>query len=141
MEKYNHYLTAGGDYPLFKVTQKAEELQKKGIKLFNLTLGDPTLETFQPLVLRTIEELKKSKISQYPSAIGCLEYRKTVANWARRHHQIELDPETEIISANGTKEAIFNLALVFDWSFKETTTSYRRRDSDLYSNGCFRIME
>lgn len=120
MIQYHPYLREGGDYSLFKANQRAEELQKQGLSPINLTLGDPTLETYAPVITQTIASLQKSKISQYPSAQGSLHYRKAVADWAKRNHSIDLDPQTEILSANGTKEAIFHFAMLFDWSQNQT---------------------
>ena len=52
-------------------------------------------------------------MSTYPSAEGLPELRQAIAGWARRRFGAALDPDTEIIPTQGSKEAIFNLAQVF----------------------------
>ena len=50
-------------------------------------------------------------VSQYPSVIGQRRLREAVAGWASRRLDVTLDPETQVIPAAGSKEAIFHLPL------------------------------
>jgi LL-diaminopimelate aminotransferase len=47
--------------------------------------------------------------SGYPSYIGTLDYRETIAKWTKQRFNVSLDPATEIASTIGAKEAVFNL--------------------------------
>ena len=49
--------------------------------------------------------------SKYPSTIGGLELRGAIANWLMRRYDLtSVDPATQVLTANGTREALFAIA-------------------------------
>ncbi|MDX8402527.1 MAG: aminotransferase class I/II-fold pyridoxal phosphate-dependent enzyme [Mariprofundaceae bacterium] len=49
--------------------------------------------------------------SRYPPTRGCRFLREAIAEWlARRYNLPRLDPDTQVLSANGTREALFAVA-------------------------------
>jgi len=49
--------------------------------------------------------------SKYPSTVGSMELRTAIARWlARRFNLKHVDPATQVLSANGTREALFAVA-------------------------------
>ena len=114
--KLNPYLTAKREYLLFIYAKKAEELRAQGVEVINLTIGDPLDNTFPKVREATIKALEGMENSRYPKSAGEADYLKAVADWAKRNHNLDLDPTTEILSCNGSKEAIFHAAMLFDWS-------------------------
>ncbi|MBN4073322.1 aminotransferase class I/II-fold pyridoxal phosphate-dependent enzyme [Mariprofundus ferrooxydans] len=49
--------------------------------------------------------------SKYPSTIGGLPLRQTIAHWLERRFDLQhVDPVTQVLSANGTREALFAIA-------------------------------
>jgi LL-diaminopimelate aminotransferase len=76
-------------------------------------VGDPALPT--PEIIRNAckESIEKRKSSGYPSYIGEIEFRETVSWWSKNRFGIDLNPETEIMSTIGSKEAIFNFPETF----------------------------
>ncbi|NQZ59041.1 MAG: aminotransferase class I/II-fold pyridoxal phosphate-dependent enzyme [Lentisphaeraceae bacterium] len=114
--KLNLYLRQKKEYPLFVYAQKAEELKAQGVKVINLTIGDPLDDTYDAVRQATIKSLQDSTNSRYPKSRGEADYLISVANWASRNHNLDLDPTTEILSCNGSKEAIFHVTMLFDWS-------------------------
>ncbi len=48
----------------------------------------------------------------YPPTEGILELREAAANWLARRFNVECDPETEVITCLGAKEAIFHLPMI-----------------------------
>jgi len=101
-------VNAIGSYAFADVDKIVTRLKSEGIQPIDFGVGDPTLPT--PEIIRNAckEGLEKRKSSGYPSYIGGLEYRKTIAKWSENRFGIDLDPETEIMSTIGSKEAIFN---------------------------------
>lgn len=81
------------------------------MELFDFGTGDP-LEPTPPFIR---EALRGSvpEVSQYPGVAGLKELRLAFCGWAARRHGVELDPESEVLPANGSKEAIFHAPLAF----------------------------
>ncbi len=107
----NPVLERQGAYPLLRLDERREELKKKGVRLFDFGAGDPR----EPTDGKIRQALSSSvpKVSQYPTASGKRELRGAFAGWMRRRHDVSLDPETEILPASGSKEAIFHAPLAF----------------------------
>jgi len=46
--------------------------------------------------------------SKYPSTVGGPELRQTISTWLKRRYALDhIDPMTQVLSANGTREALF----------------------------------
>jgi LL-diaminopimelate aminotransferase len=102
-----------GSYAFADVDNIVEQLKKEGIEPIDFGVGDPTLPTPEIVRKACREGVEKRKSSGYPSYIGSPEFRITVSDWSRRRFKIDLDPETEIMSTIGSKEAIFNFPETF----------------------------
>ena len=51
------------------------------------------------------------KLSNYPATRGIETLRQTIADWlVRRFQLLQLDPETQVLPVNGTREALFAFA-------------------------------
>ena len=102
-----------GSYAFAEVDKIVEKLIKKGIKPLDFGVGDP--QTATPALIR--EACKKAidnrKTSGYPTYTGSQEYRETVSRWMKKRFNIHLDPNTEITSSLGGKEAVFNFHFGF----------------------------
>jgi len=106
-------VNAIGSYAFADVDNIVKHLKKEGIEPIDFGVGDPTLPT--PKLIRDAckEGIEKRKSSGYPSYIGEPEFRETIAWWSNKRFNIKLDPETEIMSTIGAKEAIFNFPETF----------------------------
>ena len=106
-------VNAIGRYAFADVDNIVMELKKEGIEPIDFGVGDPALPT--PDLIRNAckEGIEKRKSSGYPSYIGDAEFRKKVAWWSRKRFGIDLNPESEIMSTIGSKEAIFNFPETF----------------------------
>jgi len=52
-----------------------------------------------------------SGFSKYPSTVGSLELRQAIADWLQRRYGLQhVDAVTQVLSANGTREALFAIA-------------------------------
>jgi LL-diaminopimelate aminotransferase len=117
MKKFSHSLSRRirtlSDYPFAVLERRVAELRSKGIRVIDLGVGSPTAET--PTVIR--RALKKSvdqrKNEGYPTYEGHRAFREGAANWLKKRFGVSLDPQTEITSCIGTKEAIFHLPEAF----------------------------
>lgn len=113
---FNPYLLESKTYFVSALQARLKELQAQGKEVISLIMGDPLEPTYPPVREAVIRALENYRVAQYPKTEGDISFRQAVADWAKRYYGADLDPETQIISCNGSKEAIFHLPLLFDWS-------------------------
>ncbi len=106
-------VNAIGSYAFADVDNIVEQLKKEGIEPIDFGVGDPSLPTPELIRNACKDGIDRRKSSGYPSYIGVSEYRETVAWWSKKRFKINLDPESEIMSTIGSKEAIFNFPETF----------------------------
>lgn len=83
-----------------------------------LSIGEPKHPS-PPFVLRTLAD-NLDKAAVYPTTLGIAELRQGIADWLQRRFQLaRIDPATQIIPVNGTREALFSF-----------TQAMVRRDSE-----------
>src|SRR5215203_845244 len=102
----NPILAQQGSYPLLRLDERRQELEEKGAELFDFGTGDPR----EPTEVRIRQALIDGvpKVSRYPSTAGKQGLREAFCGFMRRRHGVELDPDTEVLPAAGSKEAIFH---------------------------------
>ncbi|GAB7022836.1 LL-diaminopimelate aminotransferase [Salidesulfovibrio brasiliensis] len=99
---------------LFAAIDKAKaEVAAQGIDIISLGIGDPDLPTPDFIIDALHEGAKKPVNHQYPSYVGMLEYRTAVADWYKERFNVELDPQSEVVSLIGSKEGIAHFPLAY----------------------------
>tara|TARA_R110000824_G_scaffold118960_14_gene271892 strand:+ start:9322 stop:10569 length:1248 start_codon:yes stop_codon:yes gene_type:complete len=89
-----------------------------GMSPLIMSLGEPQ-HVFPDFVTQTIVK-HASEFGKYPPIIGTSDFRASVAGWLGRRYDLAdaigsgkpLDPDHQILPVNGTREALFNAALV-----------------------------
>ena len=107
----NPVLENQGVYPLLRLDERRKELEEGGSETFDFGTGDPR-EPTDPLIREALRE-GVPESSRYPTTSGKRELREAFAGWMERRHGVPLDPETEVLPATGSKEAIFHAPLAF----------------------------
>lgn len=79
-----------------------------GLKEIKLSIGEPQHATPAFIMEALAGSLKG--LASYPTTLGIPALRQAIAAWARRRYDLELDPETEILPVNGSREALFSFA-------------------------------
>ena len=102
-------LTGGPDYPFVALEKRRAELAPHGVRTINFGMGDPRERT--PEFIRDALRKAVPEMSSYPSTFGQAELRGACARWLKRRFAVEVDPERHVLPANGTKEAVFSMAL------------------------------
>lgn len=75
----------------------------------NLSIGEPKHTT--PSIIQESLSNHLAGLANYPTTIGSIDLRTAIANWVSRRYGIpEIDPNTEVIPVNGSREALFALA-------------------------------
>ena len=107
----NPVLAGQGAYPLLRLDERRQELRERGAELFDFGTGDPREPTY-PAIGQALAD-GVPEVSQYPSTTGKRELREAFCGWMVRRHSVDLDPDTEVLPATGSKEAIFHVPLAF----------------------------
>ncbi len=107
----NPVLTKLPAYPLARMDERRRELEEKGVTLFDFGTGDPREPTDEKIRQALTDGIPE--VSRYPSVTGTKELREAFVGFMHRRHRVELDPETEVLPAAGSKEAIFHAPLAF----------------------------
>ena len=107
----NPILAEQGAYPLLRLDERRQELEGKGLDLFDFGTGDPREPTDEKIRRALIAGVPE--VSRYPSTSGKHGLREAFCGWMERRHGVTLDPESEVLPATGSKEAIFHAPLAF----------------------------
>ena len=76
---------------------------------FAMTIGEPK-HPLPELIARTVSEYAH-EFALYPPNEGSPELRAAIAGWLGRRYGLRVDPDTQLIALNGTREGLFNAAL------------------------------
>lgn len=97
---------------LFKdIDEKKELVRARGVDIIDLGVGDPDLPTPQFIVNRMKEAVQDPKTHRYPLYSGLSGFREAVARWYKRRFNVDLDPESEVLTLIGCKEGLAHLPL------------------------------
>jgi succinyldiaminopimelate transaminase len=101
--------TAPAAYFTLALDQAKEDLARRGVPIFDFGVGDPT-EPTPPFIRQALIDAL-DPVSQYPTVVGQRALRQAIAGWAKRRLGVTLDPQSQVLPASGSKEAIFHLPL------------------------------
>jgi LL-diaminopimelate aminotransferase len=96
-------------YFTLALDQAKEDLAKRGVPIYDFGVGDPN-EPTPPFIRQALIDAL-DPVSQYPTVVGQRRLRQAIAGWAQRRLDVTLDPDTQVLPASGSKEAIFHLPL------------------------------
>jgi alanine-synthesizing transaminase len=83
----------------------------RGEDIVDLSMGNPDQDTPQHIVDKLVETVQKEGTHRYSQSKGIPRLRKAMANWYKNRYDVELDPDTEVITTIGSKEGLAHLAL------------------------------
>ncbi len=98
-------------YVFAVVNQLKMEARRRGEDIIDLGMGNPDLPTPEPIVEKLVEAARNPRNHRYSMSKGIPNLRLEMANWYSRRFNVELDPESEIISTIGAKEGFSHLVL------------------------------
>jgi len=102
-----------GNYAFDEVNKIVAKLKEEGVTPIDFGVGDPSSPAPEFVRNAVKEALDTYASSGYPSYIGQLKYRQTISKWMNERFGITMDPNTEICSTVGSKEAVFNFPQAF----------------------------
>lgn len=80
-----------------------------GGDVVHMTIGEPKHE-FPAWVTETIVE-HAAEFNSYPANDGTPALRGAIAGWIARRYGVDVDPDSQIMALNGTREGLYNAAM------------------------------
>ncbi|MEO5687887.1 MAG: aminotransferase class I/II-fold pyridoxal phosphate-dependent enzyme, partial [Burkholderiaceae bacterium] len=74
----------------------------------SLGLGEPRHPT--PQLIKDAITGHLGGLASYPSTLGEVGLREAMAAWVRERYGVALDPSTQLLPVNGSREALFSFA-------------------------------
>ena len=97
-----------GTYAFAAIDAKVQELRQGGHQPVDFGVGDPTTPIPQLIREAIARGVERWKSAGYPPYVGGPEFRNAVTSWSKGRFGIDLDPDREVCSSIGSKEAIFH---------------------------------
>lgn len=116
--KLNPNLNRLQPYPFQKLHKLFEGITpNRDFAPINLHIGEPKHATPDFICQALTDNL--AGLAHYPTTLGARSLRASIATWLMRRYRLPvINPETEIIPVNGSREALFSVAqAVIDSSF------------------------
>jgi len=102
-----------GEYYFSQKLREIEGLNAQGRNVINLGIGSPDLPP-HPEVIKVLQEASaRPDTHAYQSYKGAPALRKAMSDWYRRHYNVELNPDTEILPLIGSKEGIMHICMTY----------------------------
>ena len=104
----NPLLTRLQPYPFERLKQLfAPITPNPALRPISLGIGEPRHAT--PKLITDALTAHQSGLSSYPATAGEPAFRAAAAGWLQRRYGIEVNPSTQVLPVNGTREALFAL--------------------------------
>lgn len=98
-------------YLFAEIDQMKLEARRRGEDIIDLGMGNPDLPTPRHIVEKLIEAAQNPRNHRYSASRGIYKLRLEIANWYRKHYDVEIDPDREAIVTIGSKEGLSHLVL------------------------------
>ncbi len=100
-------------YLFAEIDKMINNAKAEGMDVINFGIGDPDQPTPENVVNKMKEAVQDPTTHSYPSYEGLVEFRTAVSRRYKKRFDVELDPETEVVSLIGSKEGIAHLPLCY----------------------------
>ena len=96
-------------YPFERLRQLHASVRPNlAYKSISLGIGEPRHAT--PQLIKDALVASLAGLASYPSTLGEPGLRQSMSNWQGRRYGISVDPASQILPVNGSREALFSLA-------------------------------
>jgi N-succinyldiaminopimelate aminotransferase len=96
-------------YPFERLRALTREIvPNPALRPIGLGIGEPRHAT--PALIKDALTTNLAGLASYPATAGEPALREAIAGWVGRRYGVTLDPATEVLPVNGTREALFALA-------------------------------
>lgn len=98
-------------YILSEVVAQMNQQRQQGHDVINLGMGNPDLPTPDFIVDKLVEAARKPKNHRYSVSRGIPKLRQAMTDWYKRHYDVDLDFDEEVIATMGAKEGLAHLIM------------------------------
>jgi len=111
MQTQSDRLKALPPYLFAEIDRKKKAAVAAGRPVINLGIGDPDTPTPKFIIEAMQRAVEDPATHQYALDRGDARFRETIARWFQKRFGVRLDPATEILPAQGSKETLSHLPL------------------------------
>lgn len=98
-------------YGLGIVRELLIDARRRGEDIIDLGMGNPDMATPKHIVAKLVEAARNPRNHRYSVTRGITKLRIAISDWYKRKFDVDVDPETEVVTAMGAKEGIGHLVL------------------------------
>lgn len=95
-----------------KLREVAQRIEA-GQPIINMGIGSPDLPAHPSVTYALQNALSHPKAHMYQSYQGLPELRQGISDFYKRHYQVELDSNSEVLPLMGSKEGIMHISIAF----------------------------
>ena len=96
-------------YPFERLRQlHANVTPNPAYRPISLGIGEPRHAT--PPLIKDALTGSLGGLASYPGTLGEPSLRQAISDWLQRRYSLQVDPATQILPVNGSREALFSLA-------------------------------
>ncbi len=93
------------------IGEMRQKARAAGEDVIDFSMGNPDQPTPDHIVKKLVETANREDTHRYSQSKGIPRLRRAMANWYRTRYDVDLDPETEVITTIGSKEGLAHLAI------------------------------
>jgi LL-diaminopimelate aminotransferase len=98
-------------YLFAEIDRKKNQLRKKGVNFFDLSIGDPDILAPKKVIRTLYQQAKLKENQKYALDEGKLSLRKAIKKYFQKRFKVNLDEEKEILPLIGSKEGLVHFPL------------------------------
>ncbi len=100
-------------YLFVEINKKIAAKKALGEDVINFSIGDPDIPTPDNVISKICQTAADAVNHRYPETFGLPELRQAIADWYKKRFNVILDPASEILPLQGSKEGIAHMALCY----------------------------
>ncbi len=101
------------EYYFSKKLREVAEMNARGLDVISLGVGGPDRMPHSSVIETLCHTAQQPDVHSYQPYTGIRELRSAFADWYGRHYSVRLDPDSEILPLNGSKEGVLDISMAF----------------------------
>lgn len=93
------------------IGEMRQKARTAGEDVIDFSMGNPDQPTPDHIVKKLVETANREDTHRYSQSKGIPRLRRAMANWYKTRYDVDLDPESEVITTIGSKEGLAHLAM------------------------------
>jgi aspartate/methionine/tyrosine aminotransferase len=102
-----------GEYYFSKKLKEINEIEKRGVNVINLGIGNPDLPPSESTISTLVSSAINPENHGYQSYRSSSDLRQAISEFYNKTYSVDLNPETEVLPLIGSKEGIMHISMAF----------------------------